>query len=348
MTSRRRVVWLLDNDDPSGVAAMAHRRLAALGPHVEGVAVCLRRAPVRPPAASPLSGILSAGGLSGRLSFALAETVVTTSEGTLRWALRRRRPQVRLVHFVHEDPARLLASERFMEDVSGVDLVLLPPGNLPEPFASALGLPAEAVGVHRDFVLPGESPLAVASAKVFLFVGRFRPGSGAVELARGFALAADRLDGWQVRFVGWGEQRPQITRIAREHRLEGRLLALQPSHDVSGDYLEAGYLVRPSANDTQGLPVLEALAHGVPVLGSAGVPTVGDHVVHGRNGYVLDRTDPGEIAQALVLLGAPEQHAALRAGARSFAPDRHGTDVAELCGWVGARFHAHARHEDGG
>ncbi len=338
MMSRPRVAWLLDTNDPSGAAMMAMRRLAALHPYAGGTALCLRRAPVGPPSTSPLRGIVTADSISGRVAFNRAHTVVTTSEKTLRWASRRRRPGIRLVHVAHGDPTGLLAREAFMEDIGSVDLVLLPPGHSLPGFAAAVGLPASSVAHHEDFVAPGESPLATARARVFLFVGRFRDGSGALELAQAFALAAAELEGWQLRFVGWGEQRAQINRVAREHHLGARLTALRPSYDVSGDYLEAGYLVRPAARDAQGLPVLEALAHGVPVLAGAGVPAVDELVLHGQNGHVLPRTDPFEIAQALVELSLPELQAALAAGARSSRSTRQGTDLAQLCGWVGARF----------
>jgi glycosyltransferase involved in cell wall biosynthesis len=112
--------------------------------------------------------------------------------------------------------------------------------------------------------------------------------------------------------AGWGAV-PAQTNLVRGVRLLGFL----PTDHLHAAYAGARAFCYPSLREGFGLPVLEAMAHGVPVVTSAGT-AMAEFV--GDGGLLVNPLDPNRIADALqTVLG--EQHdsfaeAALKQSAR--------------------------------
>ncbi len=317
MRRRPHAVWLLDSTDPLGANVMALRRIRALRRHVAGRALAMTAGSTRPPAGSPFAAVELATGVGGRLDLAGADLVVTTSGATLAWAARRVRPEQRLVHFVHVPLPAAVRDDRFVHHAWRTARVVVPSDVDAAAFAAALGLHPRRVVAADDFVLPGDSLLSTATGRVVLCAGRWTSGSGVAEVVEGFALAAGELPGWQLRLYGGGPDEAALTDAVERRRLQGRVLLMGQRHDLAAEYLDAGVVARLAAHDVAGLPVLEALAAGVPVLGAPTVPAVARHVVQGLNGLVLERTDPVAVAEALVSIADPARRAMLARGARA-------------------------------
>lgn len=334
MSRRPHAVWLLDTTDPSGAAVMGLRRIRALRGHVVGRAVAMAKGVSRPPAGSPFAAVEPATGVGGRLDLAGADIVVTTSAPTLAWASLRIRPDQRIVHFVHVAEVAALKDERFVHNAWRAVLVVVPPVIDPVPFARYVGLRQDQLAVQDDFVLGSESLLSTATAHVVLSVGRWTLTGGVPALVEGFARAARDLPDWQLRLCGWGPRQTEIQEFVERHDLHSRVIMMGPRHRIATEYQDAGVVARVAAEDSNGLPVLEALAAGVPVLGAPTVPTVARYVQDDVNGVVLDRTDPIAIAEALVALADPARRARLAAGARAtragLFTDAGGRDLADL------------------
>jgi glycosyltransferase involved in cell wall biosynthesis len=72
-------------------------------------------------------------------------------------------------------------------------------------------------------------------------------------------------------------------------------------------YAEAGIMVLPTFADEWGLVVNEALASGLPVLGSVYSSAVEDLVVNGSNGWLFRPDDPDDMYRAIdACLRTPE------------------------------------------
>jgi glycosyltransferase involved in cell wall biosynthesis len=83
----------------------------------------------------------------------------------------------------------------------------------------------------------------------------------------------------------------------RELRLEGRVHFLPPSADVLSFYSAADAYVAPSLEDAFGLPILEAMACGLPVIASVQAGA-SENVVDGLTGYLLrDPSNHAELAE---------------------------------------------------
>jgi glycosyltransferase involved in cell wall biosynthesis len=172
---------------------------------------------------------------------------------------------------------------------------------------------AEQVTARATLGLPAE-------CRVLLYVGRLaREKNLDLLLAAARRLAAWR-DDFVLLLVGDGPGRQQLERdaarlgIGRHVRFSGWV-----DHDRLRPYFAAATLfVFPSVTETQGLSLLEAMAHGVPVVASVG-PAIGDLVEPGRNGLLV-APESGDLSEAIdALLDDPALAGLLARGARNAA-----------------------------
>ena len=138
----------------------------------------------------------------------------------------------------------------------------------------------------------------------FLLIGNDWKKKGLEPLIRACAEFGDKS--WKLLVVG-SDARSPYEKLARELGVGDRVCFLSPNVDVLKFYAVADVYVGPSLEDAYGLPVLEAMACGLPVIASsqAGVSEI---IRHGENGLILsDPLDVDEIKQALrSLLDNPE------------------------------------------
>lgn len=153
----------------------------------------------------------------------------------------------------------------------------------------------------------------------FLFVGTQEPRKNLVRLLHAFAAQASSMP--DVKLVlaggaGWGDQlEQQITELAIGDRviLTGRL----DEASLHSYYRSALALVLPSLYEGFGLPLLEAMQYGVPVVTSncSSMPEVA-----GDGGILVDPRDCGSIGDALRRMASdPALHRGLAVAARAQA-----------------------------
>jgi glycosyltransferase involved in cell wall biosynthesis len=163
------------------------------------------------------------------------------------------------------------------------------------PFGAAVEVGRAAEPLPR----PASSPYTV------LFVGRLVERKGVDVLLRALERLRPERD-IRLRIVGDGPLRAQLEQRAREYGIAEvvHFLGLVPEAELAAQYAECDVFVLPAVvdakGDTEGLGVvlLEALAHGKPVIASAvgGIP---DIVMDGSTGQLVPPGDPGALATAL-------------------------------------------------
>lgn len=147
-------------------------------------------------------------------------------------------------------------------------------------------------------------PLGLERKPYFLYLGRYAPYKNIEFALRGFAEAAiDRFEFWMA-----GPSDPGFDELLREFR-DRRGLAVRfvsyPRYDDLPKLLnEATALVFPSQYEGFGLPILEAMACGTPVVTSnrSAMPEVG-----GGAAMLADPTDVGAMSAAMRLLSARDE-----------------------------------------
>jgi len=191
-------------------------------------------------------------------------------------------------------------TRREMADVLGIDPALT-------------GVTHNAIDAEQFHPRPGSSriPGLAPGEPYFLFLGTNDPRKNPGVIPK--ALARSGLDVPLVLagFSGW----------SMEETGPGRVLELGyvPEEDLAGLYSDALCLFYPSMYEGFGLPVLEAMSCGCPVITSnaASLPEVGGDACV----YLDNPSDPGEMARAMALVAGD---AALRAGLRARGLERAG------------------------
>ena len=117
---------------------------------------------------------------------------------------------------------------------------------------------------------------------VLLLIGNDWKKKGLDQLLR--ALAIIEIS---IQLLVVGKDDPGLYRPAlRQLRLEDRVRFLAPSVDVLSFYAAADAYVAPSLEDAFGLPILEAMACGLPVIASVQAGA-SENIVEGTTGYLL-------------------------------------------------------------
>ena len=177
--------------------------------------------------------------------------------------------------------------------------------------------PARVRVVHHglgDAFRPVENPLVIAAARerhgiaprYLLYVGTLQPRKNLERLIDAFALVADRpeLTGIQLVIVGGrGWLSEGIERRIAQHGLTKRvrLSGYLPDEDLPALLSGALAFVFPSLYEGFGMPVLEAMACGAPVLTSntSSLPEVA-----GDAALLVNPTDPEEIAAGIARMAS--------------------------------------------
>ncbi|WP_026360304.1 glycosyltransferase family 4 protein [Amycolatopsis nigrescens] len=159
-------------------------------------------------------------------------------------------------------------------------------------------------GVAEVFTAP--VPAMELPERYVLAVGTIEPRKGIDVLIE----AVGRLDGVPLLLAGqpgWGGLDPLA--LARAHGADVRLLGRLTDGELAATLHGASVLAAPSLAEGFGLPVLEAMAAGVPVVHSD-APALAE--VAGGAGIMVPRRDPVALATALSeVIGSPARSAEL-------------------------------------
>ena len=123
--------------------------------------------------------------------------------------------------------------------------------------------------------------------------------------------------------VGDGALRPEMERHASELGIADKVIFTGWRRDLPRIYADLNALVISSDNEGTPVSVIEALASGVPVVGTnvGGVP---DLITDGKTGYLVPPRDPGELAKAVLrLICHSETASSMSQAARSMVIQRY-------------------------
>lgn len=161
------------------------------------------------------------------------------------------------------------------------------------------------------------------SARRLLYAGRLVERKGLLPFVVALAEWLSIHPGHRAELVlaGDGPLRPALEQLARESGLQITFLGDRDYHAMPEIYAEAGIFVFPTFADTWGLVVNEAMAAGLPVLGSSHSQAVEEMVQDGSNGWTFRTDHKDEMLRAIGRsMTAPlETLAEMRERARSAA-----------------------------
>jgi phosphatidylinositol alpha 1,6-mannosyltransferase len=133
---------------------------------------------------------------------------------------------------------------------------------------------------------------------VVLCVGRLGPEKGIHTLLDAWELLGPLRRRARLVFVGAGMMEPEIVRRGLP---DVRMLGVRQGYELSEAYASADMFVLPSATETFGNVLLEAMASGLPsVVVAAGGPT--ELAVHGESAWFVPPNDPARMSHGLARL----------------------------------------------
>jgi len=138
------------------------------------------------------------------------------------------------------------------------------------------------------------------SGPVLMHISNFRAVKRVRDVVRIFAAVNDRTPGRLV-MIGDGPDRADAEDEARQLGLEGRVQFLGKIDNVAPLLASADLFLLPSTSESFGLSALEALASGVPVIGTnaGGMPEV---VRHGETGILCEVGDVDAMSAAAITI----------------------------------------------
>jgi glycosyltransferase involved in cell wall biosynthesis len=155
---------------------------------------------------------------------------------------------------------------------------------------------AEPAGLLEREATRWRAQLGISADRcVVLFAGKFEPGKRPLELMRAIRMLAPR---YVLVIVGSGQLERDVQAIASADPDRFRVLPFQNQSRMPVVYRLADLFVLPSAGETWGLAVNEALACGRPVLVSDAVGCAAD-VVDDEVGRMFSWRDPSSFAKAV-------------------------------------------------
>lgn len=204
--------------------------------------------------------------------------------------------------------------------LGAADWILCPSTELQEKTIEA-GYPADrtafiANGVDVDTFSPGPRDPALLAKygiaegdRILVVPRRFDPKNGIDVLVKALPALRARHPKVKVLLVGDGERRAELEGLARDLDVTGHLVfcGSQPRHLMPPHLRLAEAMVLPSRKEAVSLAGLEAMACGLPVVGSrvGGIP---EFVSDPDNGRLVPVDDPPALAAALAgLLDLPAE-----------------------------------------
>ncbi|MGF6948651.1 N-acetyl-alpha-D-glucosaminyl L-malate synthase BshA [Neobacillus sp. B4I6] len=143
--------------------------------------------------------------------------------------------------------------------------------------------------------------------KVIIHVSNFRPVKRVQDVVKSFAKIASVMPA-KLLLVGDGPEMTIICKLVREFGLEDQVIFLGKQESLEELYSISDLMLLLSEKESFGLVALEAMACGVPCVGTnvGGVPEV---INHGMNGFICEVGDIDDISnKSLAILVDQDLH----------------------------------------
>lgn len=237
------------------------------------------------------------------------------------------------ITLVGQDPS-FWAITRFSVDRS--DGITAVSHHLKEETLRAFEFDACDIRVVPNFIDPGVyrpgrddchlRALAPHGEKIVMHISNFRPVKRVDDVVRIFAAIRQTVPARLV-FIGDGPERTAASDLVQAMDLAEHVVFLGKLESVARLLACADLFLLPSAQESFGLVALEALASGVPVVGT-GSTGLAEVVEHGRSGFLHPVGDTAAMAASGArLLRDPELWQEFSARAREDAVSRFSADL---------------------
>lgn len=161
------------------------------------------------------------------------------------------------------------------------------------------------------YSLPGGGP-------VIGTIGRLSEEKGHIYLVEAMKHVLGGVPGAKLLIIGEGRMKEKLVGLVKKLGIEQDVFFVSEASDTKEVLLGLDVFVMPSLKEGLGLALMEAMACGLPVVGTA-VGGIKNLIQDGNNGLLVKPADPVELAEAILrLLRDPSKSAALGNNAGNF------------------------------
>jgi glycosyltransferase involved in cell wall biosynthesis len=164
--------------------------------------------------------------------------------------------------------------------------------------------PISVFSEQKACVLGGSS-----DKKTLLTVGRLEAQKNHKVLIDAFAQISSKVPDWELRIVGEGSKHISLLRQVKKYGLCDRIIFTGSIKNISKEYIASQLFVLPSDYESFGLTILEANAHGLPVVGFDDCQGVNELIQHNISGVLVHggSNRSGSLASSLLKLMQNDQ-----------------------------------------
>lgn len=161
---------------------------------------------------------------------------------------------------------------------------------------------------ERVSIIPNAVPLpastrfsstATSGSRLLLSVGRLESIKQYHLLIRAMALLAGELPDWRLEIWGAGSEKESLEREVQRLGMQHQIRLCGLTDNPHAQYAGADLFCIPSRHEGFGLVTVEAMGHGLPVVGFAACPGTNALIRHHENGLLAPEMTAGSLAQAL-------------------------------------------------
>ncbi|QHC27291.1 glycosyltransferase family 4 protein [Streptomyces sp. GS7] len=193
-------------------------------------------------------------------------------------------------------------------------------------YRTRMPLPGVRILAVPDIVPAPAGPPSDGSSKIIAAAGRLVRGKRFDLLIEAFSAVSVKHPDWRLRIHGDGAERTRLQHLIDGLGLSGRAELTGPRSPIEEEFAKASIVASASDAESFGMPLVEAMRCGVPVV-STDCPLGPAEIVHdGADGVLVPRGDGRALAGALLdLIEDPERRremgAAALAGAYRYDPE---------------------------
>jgi glycosyltransferase involved in cell wall biosynthesis len=164
------------------------------------------------------------------------------------------------------------------------------------------GIDAEVFSAQREInSLAAKQALGLGEGFVIGIIARLSDVKGHVYLIQAMKDVVRQFPRAQLLIAGEGRMEKELIALTRSLDLMGRVVFLPHIEDVAATLSLFDVFVMPSLKEGLGLGLMEAMAAGVAVVGSA-VGGIKDLIQDGENGLLVEPANPSQLADAICAL----------------------------------------------
>lgn len=181
---------------------------------------------------------------------------------------------------------------------------------------------------YKDKIISIANPLTINNVvksnldkKIVLAVGRLCPQKGFDLLLKSWVPVSKVHPEWKLLIVGSGDDYGSLCSLTKELNLTDTIEFLPATKNVSRYFLDASIYVMSSRFEGLPLVLIEAKAHGLPIVSFDCNCGPSDIIRDGVDGILVERENTSQLAKGLVdLMGDKDKRGSL--GDKAFLDDR--------------------------